>query len=220
MSGRRLVLWRHGRTTWNASSRFQGQEDVPLDEVGIEQARRAAQVLAGLRPTHIVASDLSRAHETALALATVVGLPVTTDSALRETYAGQWQGLTRSEIQTRWPEEFAAWGGDSNLRPGGGETRLEVADRVIGAIERALTEVPDDGTLVVASHGGALRAALGRLMGLEPAQWTALGVLSNAQWSVLVELDAAVPRPEGLRWRLHEYNAGSLPEPAVGGDDR
>jgi probable phosphoglycerate mutase len=91
---------------------------------------------------------------------------------------------------------------------------------VTSAIERALVQVPSGGTLVVASHGGALRAALGSLLGLEPPQWTALGVLSNAQWSVLVELDGSVPRPAGLQWRLHEYNAGSLPEPAVGGDDR
>jgi probable phosphoglycerate mutase len=191
-----------------------------LDEVGVEQARRAAQTLAGLRPTHIVASDLTRAHDTALQLAGLTGLAVRIDPGLRETFAGQWQGKTRAEIQARWPQEFAAWGGDSNLRPGGGETRLEVAARVTAAIERALADVPDDGTLVVASHGGALRAALGSLLGLAPAQWVALGVLSNAQWSVLVELDDSVPRSAGLRWRLHEYNAGSLPEPAVGGDDR
>ena len=146
-------------------------------------------------------------------------LDVVTDADLRETFAGTWQGLTRSEIMTQFPGEFAAWGGDSDLRPGGGETRLEVADRMIRGIERHLADVPDGGTLVVASHGGALRAALGRLMGLEPAQWAALGVLSNAQWSVLVELDDSIPRPAGLRWRLQEYNAGSLPEPAIG-DDR
>lgn len=191
-----------------------------MDDVGREQARRAAATLVALRPTHIVASDLSRAHDTALELARLSGLAVRTDSDLRETFAGVWQGKTRAQIQSDWPAEFAAWGGDSNLRPGGGETRLEVAARVTAAIDRALVEVPDHGTLVVASHGGALRAALGCLLGLEPAQWTALGVLSNAQWSVLVELDEAVPRPPGLQWRLHEYNAGSLPEPAVGGDDR
>lgn len=219
MSGRRLVLWRHGRTQWNSINRFQGQADVPLDEVGQDQVRRAAQVLVGFKPSHIIASDLSRAVETADALAALTGLSVTTDQDLRETYAGSWQGLTRKEIIAQYPEEFAAWGGDSDIRPGGGETRIEVAERVIRGIERGLEQVPNNGTLVVASHGGALRAALGRLLFLRPEQWPALGVLSNAQWSVLIEIDHQIPKPDELKWRLQEYNAGTLPEPAIG-DDR
>jgi probable phosphoglycerate mutase len=217
-SNRRIVLWRHGRTAWNSINRFQGQEDVPLDEVGQDQVRRAAQTLVGLQPVKIVASDLIRAKVTAQSLADLVGLPVDLDPDLRETFAGVWQGLTRSEIIERFPDDFAAWGGDSDIRPGGGETRLEVATRVIRGIERALIEVPENGTLVIASHGGALRAGLGRLLGLEPAQWAALGVLANAQWTVLTELDQLTPRPKGLNWRLQEYNAGSLPEPAMGDD--
>ena len=219
MTARRLVLWRHGRTSWNSINRFQGQEDVSLDEVGIDQVRRAAQTLIGLKPTHIIASDLERAHNTALALAELAGLDVVTNPDLRETYAGAWQGLTRSEIMAQYPDDFAAWGGDPNIRPGGGETAKEVSDRVTRAIEKALEDVPAGGTLVVASHGGALRAALGQLLALDPTQWTALGVLANAQWSMLIELDEKMPRPAGLKWRLQEYNAGSLPEPAMG-DDR
>lgn len=218
MSSRRLVLWRHGRTSWNSVNRFQGQEDVPLDDVGKDQVRRAAQTLVGLKPHHIISSDLERARHTAQALADIAGLTVSIDEDLRETFAGTWQGLTRNEIIERYPEDFAMWGGDSNIRPGGGETRLEVADRMTRAIAKGLSSVPDGGTLVVASHGGALRAALGSLLALDPSQWTALGVLSNAQWSILVELDENIPRPDGLYWRLQEYNAGSLPEPAIGDD--
>ena len=218
MSGRRLVLWRHGRTSWNSINRFQGQEDVPLDEVGRDQVRRAALTLVGLKPARIIASDLERARDTAQSLADLCGLSVHADPDLRETFAGTWQGLTRNEIIERYPEDFAAWGGDSDMRPGGGETRIEVAERVIRGINKGLKDTPTGGTLVVASHGGALRAALGSLMALHPSQWTALGVLANAQWSVLVELDENIPRPEGLHWRLQEYNAGSLPEPAIGDD--
>jgi glucosyl-3-phosphoglycerate phosphatase len=219
MAGRTLVLWRHGRTSWNLVSRFQGQEDVPLDEVGFDQVRRAAQTLLALQPSHIVSSDLTRAVDTAKALGKLANLEVVTDPDLRETFAGAWQGMTRAEIIESYADDYAAWGGDSNVRPGGGETRLEVAERVMRGISRALAQVPDGGTLVVAAHGGSLRAALGRLLALEPAQWTALGVLANAQWSVLRELDENIPRPEGLHWRLAEYNAGSLPEPVMG-DDR
>lgn len=218
MSARRLVLWRHGQTLWNADNRHQGQIDIPLNEVGREQARHAAQTLVAMKPTHVIASDLERALETGQILADLAGIKLSTDERLRETFAGEWQGMTRDEIVAKYPEDYAAWGGDSEIRPGGGETRWEVSQRVVAAIEDALLNVPDGGTLVVASHGGALRSALGRLLGLDPRQWTILGVLANAQWSVLSELDENMPKLPDLKWRLQEYNAGSLPEPAIGDD--
>ena len=218
MKARRLVLWRHGQTVWNAESRHQGQIDIPLNDVGREQARHAAQTLLAMKPTHVIASDLERALETGRTLSDLAGIGLTVDERLRETFAGEWQGMTRDEIVAKYPADYAAWGGDSEIRPGGGETRWEVSDRVVAAIESALVNIPAGGTLVVASHGGALRSALGRLLGLDPRQWTILGVLANAQWSVLTELDENMPKLPDLKWRLQEYNAGSLPEPAIGDD--
>jgi len=209
MSARRLVLWRHGQTLWNADNRHQGQIDIPLNDVGREQARHAAQTLIAMKPTHVIASDLERALETGQILADLAGIKLSTDERLRETFAGEWQGMTRDEIVAKYPEDYAAWGGDSEIRPGGGETRWEVSQRVVAAIEDALKDIPAGGTLVVASHGGALRSALGRLLGLDPRQWTILGVLANAQWSVLSELDENMPKLPDLKWRLQEYNAGS-----------
>ena len=218
MSARRLVLWRHGQTLWNAENRHQGQIDIPLNDVGREQARHAAQTLLAMKPTHVIASDLERAFETGQILADLAGVSLSTDERLRETFAGEWQGMTRDELVAKYPADYAAWGGDSEIRPGGGETRWEVSQRVVAAIEDALLNIPAGGTLVVASHGGALRSALGRLLGLDPRQWTILGVLANAQWSVLSELDENMPKLPDLKWRLQEYNAGSLPEPAIGDD--
>jgi probable phosphoglycerate mutase len=218
MSARRLVLWRHGQTLWNAENRHQGQIDIPLNDVGREQARHAAQTLLAMKPTHVIASDLERALETGQILADLAGVSLSTDERLRETFAGEWQGMTRDEIVAKYPADYAAWGGDSEIRPGGGETRWEVSQRVVAAIEDSLLNIPAGGTLVVASHGGALRSALGRLLGLDPRQWTILGVLANAQWSVLSELDENMPKLPDLKWRLQEYNAGSLPEPAIGDD--
>jgi probable phosphoglycerate mutase len=218
MSARRLVLWRHGQTLWNAENRHQGQIDIPLNDVGREQARHAAQTLLAMKPTHVIASDLERALETGQILADLAGVSLSTDERLRETFAGEWQGMTRDEIVSKYPADYAAWGGDSEIRPGGGETRWEVSQRVVAAIEDSLLNIPAGGTLVVASHGGALRSALGRLLGLDPRQWTILGVLANAQWSVLSELDENMPKLPDLKWRLQEYNAGSLPEPAIGDD--
>lgn len=99
--GRRVILWRHGQTAWNVERRFQGTTDVELTETGVAQARRAARLLASLQPDAIVSSDLSRAANTAAELVALTGLQVTHDEALRETYAGLWQGLTHDEIIMR-----------------------------------------------------------------------------------------------------------------------
>lgn len=105
----RLIVWRHGNTEWNADGRVQGQTDVPLNDLGREQARAAAAVLAELRPDAIVSSDLRRAADTAAALAALTGLPVRPDARLRERYFGHWQGLALSEVAERFPEEYARW---------------------------------------------------------------------------------------------------------------
>jgi broad specificity phosphatase PhoE len=215
MLSRKVVFWRHGRTEWNAQRRFQGQTDIPLDEVGLEQASDAARLLVGVRPTRIISSDLSRAASTASALAELVNLDVRTFAGLRETNAGTWEGQTREVLIANHGDELAAWAAGSNLRPGGGETRTEVAQRVIDVINEELTTINERETLVVVTHGGSARAAIAMMMELPPEHWAALGVLSNCAWSVLSEKDSEY----GPAWRLQEYNAKSLPVPALG-DDR
>jgi broad specificity phosphatase PhoE len=190
----RLVLWRHGQTPWNIQGRFQGQSDIQLDEVGTEQAERAARLLAGLRPDAIISSDLSRALATAAPLARLTGLTVTTDKDLRERHGGVWEGLTDVEIRTRYPEEHAKWA------PPEGETSVTVADSL------------QPGSLaVVVSHGAALRLGAARLLGLPEDLWGAIGPLANCAWSVVSR--------RHRRWRLVEHNAGTLPEPVLS-DDR
>ncbi|MFF2776628.1 histidine phosphatase family protein [Streptomyces sp. NPDC058052] len=209
-TGRRIVLWRHGQTSWNLERRFQGSTDIGLTEAGIHQARRSARLLAALRPDAIVASDLKRTAATAAELAALTGLTVAHDAALRETYAGEWQGLTHDEIVARYGEQYAAWKRGEPVRRGGGELETEVADRAAPVILEHADKLPQDGTLVVVSHGGTIRTAIGRLLGLEPHHWESLGGVSNCSWSVL---------GQGARgWRLLEHNAGSLPEPVLGDD--
>lgn len=215
MGERQIILWRHGRTSWNAERRFQGQSDIDLDDEGRAQAERAAELLAYLKPDRIIASDLARAWATAQALSARTGVHVTADARLRETFAGEWEGLSRAELLERHGDEVARWASDSAARPGGGETRIEVADRVVAAITDGLDEVAESGTLVVATHGGAARAGIGALLELPPEQWACLGVLSNCAWSILSENTTGF----GPAWRLQEYNAGSLSTPALA-DDR
>ncbi|MER7723402.1 histidine phosphatase family protein [Streptomyces sp. NPDC096323] len=208
--GRRIVLWRHGQTAWNLERRFQGSTDIELTEEGVGQARRAARLLASLRPDAIVASDLRRAAATAAELVAITGLDVAHDPGLRETYAGAWQGLTHEEIVGRYGDQYAAWKRGEPVRRGGGELETEVADRAAPVVLAHADKLPDNGTLVVVSHGGTIRTTIGRLLGLEAHHWEGLGGLSNCCWSVL---------GEGARgWRLQEHNAGTLPEPVLGDD--
>jgi glucosyl-3-phosphoglycerate phosphatase len=212
---RRLVLWRHGQTEWNVAGRGQGHLDVPLDEVGRQQARSAAARLASLRPSAIISSDLSRAYETAEALADLTGLEIRRDSALREIHLGQWQGLTRGEVNERFAEERRRIQAGEDVRRGvDGETVAEVADRAGAALERAakLADGTDGGrTVIVVAHGLSLRVGACQFLGVAPKHWSAFGGLSNCAWIVLEE--------GRMGWRFTEWNAGTLPEPVLSGDD-
>ncbi len=199
------MLWRHGQTIWNAESRFQGQTDIDLDETGRAQAERAARLLAGLKPAMIVSSDLSRAAATAAPLARITGLTVGYDKDLRERHGGAWEGLTDLEIRTRYPAEHAGW------NPPGGEAPAAVADRVGAALDRVADSLAEDDLAVVVSHGGAIRFGISRLLGMPEELYGVFGPLSNCSWSILGTRRG--------RWRMLEYNAGTLPEPVLG-DDR
>ena len=110
-------MLRHGRTAWNAERRFQGQADPPLDEVGRAQADEVAGLLAALRPSVIVTSDLLRATQTAAPLGELAGVDVQVDPRLRERSLGHWEGLTRDEVQERYPDEFADWIAGRDVQP-------------------------------------------------------------------------------------------------------
>lgn len=206
-----MVLWRHGQTAWNLEDRFQGSTDVELDHVGRAQADRAARLLATLAPAAIVSSDLARARDTAGSLAGLVGLEVGLDPRLRETYGGSWQGRTVGEISASDREAYVAWRSGADVPAGGGERRSEVAARVVPAIVDALADVPAGETVVVVTHGGSARAAIGTLLDLPLDRWAVVGGLANCCWSVLEET--------GPPWRLVEHNAGSLPEPVMGDEE-
>ena len=205
---RRIVLWRHGRTEWNATGRFQGQIDIDLDEMGRAQAWESARRLAALEPDLLVSSDLRRTRDTMAALASITGKPIQLDARLRETFAGEWQGLTGAEIASRFPEEYKAWrAGDPVLRVGGGETRQDVAERMAAAVRDIAARLADDGLAVLTTHGGAARLGIAALIGMPLDRFTNIGGLSNGSWSMLRDTDQG--------WVLVEHNAGTLPTPVV-----
>lgn len=215
MAERNLILWRHGRTLWNKEQRFQGQTDVPLDEIGIAQAQRAAQLLQHLGPHRLVSSDLQRAHKTAEELARLTNLEIELDQDFRETAHGEWEGLTYSELLEKYGDTYHRWSAGTEIRPGDtGETRTEVALRMVRGIHRHLPKINDGETIIVATHGGAARAAVAQLLELPKHLWGNLGILSNCSWVVLQEIPGL-----DSKWRLVEYNSGSLPLPPLS-DDR
>jgi probable phosphoglycerate mutase len=170
----RIVGVRHGETEWNAQMRMQGQLDTHLSERGRWQARRAAEALAGEGIEAIFASDLSRALDTAQAIAAVVGLPIATDRGLRERSFGIFQGHTYAEIDTRWPEDAARWRcHDPAFRPAGGESLVEFSARAVAAVTR-IAERSRGRTILVVSHGGILDCLYRAAAGLDlaaPRSW-------------------------------------------------
>jgi probable phosphoglycerate mutase len=199
----RVLLWRHGRTEWNAEGRFQGQQDPPLDEIGREQAVRAAPHLlaAGLdaEDTVVVSSDLSRAAETAATLTALLGVPLRLDERLREHGLGTWEGLTRDEVARRFPDQYAAWTAGRPVPDRGGEDPAAVAERAMAA----LADLPAVTTAVVVTHGGTAGRLLEHLLEMDPGHRRVFGALANCAWS---ELGA-----QSGRWRLLRHNA-SVPQ--------
>ncbi|GEL95440.1 histidine phosphatase family protein [Cellulomonas composti] len=206
MTAGRLVLWRHGRTAYNASARLQGQVDIPLDDVGRWQARVAATtLLAAHTPTHVVSSDLGRAADTARILAQAAGLVVTFDARLKERAFGEWEGLTGAEIHERWPDDYAVWTAGGEPQRVGAESRADVAARTGEAIEEHAAALDRSDLLVVVSHGAAIGSAVAELLGM-PANWRWITGMHNAHWAELVP-SAAGTEP---RWRLAGYNLGPV----------
>lgn len=167
-----------------------------------------------------MSSDLGRALSTAEALAQFTGGQVKVDQRLRETFGGEWEGLTFAEIEARYPDDISSWQRDEpGIRAGGGETRVEVAQRMVAAILDGVQQLPDGGTLVVATHGGATRVALAKLLGLPEHLWRTLSGLSNCHWSVVETSVLAAEGAAVAQWRLLEHNVGTLPEPYEAPED-
>ena len=164
---RRLLLVRHGQSVWNAEGRWQGQADPPLSALGEEQAREAAPRLAALGFARIVASDLQRARRTAEIVAEALGLPVEVDPDLREIDVGDWTGMTRAEIEARWPGELAAWSEGRSESTMGGESRAHLTARARSTILRVAAEASPGDHVLLVSHGALIRN-LDRSLGLPP----------------------------------------------------
>ncbi len=168
-----LLVVRHGESEWNALGRWQGQADPELSTLGEQQAALAATSLAGAHVDRVVSSDLRRARRTAVIITELLGIgPPTLDPGLREVDVGEWSGLTRREIETRWPSLVVAWSEGRLEATPGGETLSALRSRVTQAIRRlledgALANGSDPSTILVVSHRRAI-TALEESVGVRP----------------------------------------------------
>ena len=152
-----ILLARHGETDWNREGRFQGWADPPLNATGRAQAVDLSVQLMAEELAAVYSSPLRRAYETAEVVAASRGLEPVTVDALREVDVGSWSGLSRAEIEQRFPEQYARWL-DYGQGWEDGETYEQMVDRVVEALQK-LAEARDGERILAVTHGGPMRAA-------------------------------------------------------------
>ena len=168
-----ILLARHGETDWNREGRFQGHADPPLNATGHAQAAELAVELKDVELAAVYSSPLRRALETAQRVAAEHGLEPVAVDALREVDVGSWQGLTRPEIETRYPEQFARWL-DYDQGWEDGESYEEMGRRAVAALLELAAAHAGERVLAV-THGGPIRAAIAFADGTSHADARRLG---------------------------------------------
>ena len=188
MEATRIIAVRHGETSWNAAARIQGQMDVGLNDTGRWQARRVGEALAGEQITAVYSSDLGRAHQTAQSIAQATGIPVVPDEGLRERSFGIFEGKTFDEIHEIWPEHAQNWRKriPEWQPPEGGESLLELRERVTRTMHSLAARHPGE-QIVVVAHGGVLdalyRVATGQAVN-SPRTWELPnGAINRLLWT-------------------------------------
>jgi len=195
---RRIILLRHGVTSWNLERRFQGQTDVELSESGVLQAKSVAAVLAAYEPSALWSSDLLRARATAEIVGEATGLTPRLDARLRETHLGELQGLTHAEAVERFglgPYDYAEFGGERDT---------DVGLRFAAALTDLDATLPQGATALVVAHGAAIRNGLLTFLGWPITQVGALGPLANCGWVELT--DEPTTWAQRAPWRMAAYN--------------
>lgn len=167
MKATRLLLVRHGATQLTAEDRFSGAVGVDLSKEGRAQVRRLAKRLADDPISAVYCSPLSRTVETAAILAEPHKLPLLQRDGLKEISHGRWEGLTRLEVESRFPDEYTAWESDPfTFAPQDGESGVAVLARALPVIRQIVVAHAGQSVLVV-SHKATLRLLLSSLLGFD-----------------------------------------------------
>jgi 2,3-bisphosphoglycerate-dependent phosphoglycerate mutase len=188
----KLVLIRHGESQWNLENRFTGWVDVPLSPKGVEEAKAAGKKLAGFKFDRAFSSVLTRANETLRLILEAIGqttIPIENDKALNERMYGELQGLNKTETAKKFgDEQVKIWRRSYDVRPPGGESLKDTAERVLPYYDSRIKPYVLKGeTILIAAHGNSLRALVMQLQQLTREQVLELNIPTGAP--LLYELD-------------------------------
>ncbi len=188
-----LVVVRHGESNFNRERRWQGQsQDAILNDLGWRQAGCVADALRGTQPAALFSSDLTRAIQTAVPIASAVNLPIYPEPLLREISAGSWTNRPSDEVQAQEPERVRAWNeAPATTSPTDGETLAEAQQRILAFVHEQAQNYADQ-TIVIGTHGAILQTLMAAALGLP-----------------LEKLWLDTPAPNGAIVRI-EWQAGQL----------
>lgn len=190
----KLVLVRHGQSQWNLENRFTGWVDVPVTELGAEEAHRAGRQLKGVKFDMAFVSALLRAKQTLdiiLEETGLKGIPVHSDKALNERHYGDLQGLNKAETAEKFgAEQVHIWRRSYDVKPPGGESLKDTAERTLPYFEaRILPEVKAGKNVLVSAHGNSLRAIVMKLDNLSKEQVMELNIATASP--ITYDMDAS-----------------------------
>ncbi|WP_456395278.1 histidine phosphatase family protein [Desulfurobacterium sp.] len=151
----KIILVRHGKTVWNAEGRYQGKMDIPLNEEGKEQARKAGEALKEFPVKAVFASPLKRCYDTAVEIAKHHNLTVQTEEGFKEIDHGEWEGLLASDVEKKYPELLKLWRekpAEVRMPGESGETLKDVYERAVKTFEKVVSQFDDDDLIVIVGH--------------------------------------------------------------------
>ncbi len=194
----RVVVVRHGQTTWGAEMRFAGRQDVPLTGRGRRQATAVAKRISALAPTRVLTSPLQRCTSTAQAIAEHVGATVAVDERLIDGLLGDWTGFRADQIAEQWPRQFAAWRSDPDAAPPGGESFTGIRQRVAPVVDDVVARHRST-TIVLVTHAAPAKMILASALGTESAVAYRLRIDTGSLSGFTVQPDGAV-----MVWAVNE----------------
>lgn len=200
--GVKLFLIRHGQTNWNLEGRYQGNNDIELNQVGIKQAKLAAKYLSRVEFANIYSSPLKRTLYTAEKIKGRRDLEIKVRDDLKEMNFGKWEGMKFSEINEKYHRDYHNWLEDPyNNRPTDGENFKEITERTTAEIGRIVSENTDGSSVAVVAHGGVILSLLVYWLQIPLARWKS--IIQRQGAINIVVIDKGYPYISAINYTGH-----------------